>query len=115
MPAVVRLRARVPAERAPAEREPRVIPRRPRPVAPGSVVLLAAIVLLVALIVGGGAGQSPPASGAAAVVPGDALAYIHVSTDPARVADHHASALAQRFPDYSLASVAVLTRLDAIL
>jgi uncharacterized protein DUF3352 len=75
----------------------------------------AAVVLVLALALsGGGAAEQAPATGAAAIVPGDALAYIHVSIDRGRPAVKRALALAQRFPDYQLFSAAVVTRLGAI-
>jgi hypothetical protein len=78
---------------------------------------LAGVVLLVLLIVAvasGGASEQPPATGAAAVVPGDALAYVHVSIDSSRPAVKRASALAGKFPDYPLLRALVTNRLAAI-
>lgn len=72
--------------------------------------------VLVVLVVGAfGSAQAPPATGAAALVPGDALAYVNVSTDAGRTAVGQALALAARFPDYPLLSAAVMNRVDAIL
>lgn len=64
------------------------------------VGLLAVVVAIVVAIVGfGGGGEedaSPPASGAAALVPSDALAYVHVSTDGDRAAVDRALSLVRR-------------------
>jgi hypothetical protein len=59
--------------------------------------------------------EPPPATGAAALVPGDALAYVHLSTDATRPAVRQAIALAARFPDVPLARAALSARLGAIL
>jgi hypothetical protein len=112
MPAVVRLRA--PLQRPLGGRSTET-KRRPRQLVAGPVVVLAAIVLLVALLLGGGSAVAPPATGAAELVPEDALAYVHVSTDPSRAADRAALTLAGRFPGYPLARSALLGRLDAII
>jgi Protein of unknown function (DUF3352) len=76
-----------------------------------AAVLVALIAFAAASGRGGGSG---PATGAASVVPGDALAYVNVSIDSSRSAVKQALALAERFPDYPLASTALLTRLGAI-
>src|SRR5947209_14524734 len=60
-------------------------------------------------------GEAPPASGAAQLVPGDALLYVHLSTDPGRSAVRSALAVASRFPDFPLAAAAALSRVGAIL
>jgi hypothetical protein len=65
-------------------------------------------VLLATVIIGGG--TRGPATGAAAIVPGDALAYVHVSTDRGRPEVNQALKIAQRFPSLSLAGAALLTR-----
>jgi hypothetical protein len=59
-------------------------------------------------------GEPPPATGAAALVPADALAYIHLSTDPSRPAVNRAIRLAGRFPDAPLLMAALNNRLGAI-
>jgi hypothetical protein len=64
-------------------------------------------VLLATVLIGGAGG---PATGAAAIVPGDALAYVHVSTDRGRAEVNQALAIARRFPSFPLASAALLTR-----
>lgn len=79
----------------------------------GALVILAiAIALIVA--VGGGTSEPPPATGAAGVVPADALAYVHLSTDPSRPAVGRALRLALRLPSYPLALAAVESRVGAI-
>jgi hypothetical protein len=77
----------------------------------GFAVLLVA--LLLALTAGGGSGG--PATGAAALVPGNALAYVHLSTDSSRPAVQAAERLERRFPDRALIDGAVLGRLSAIV
>ncbi len=75
----------------------------------------AAIVAAVALALVLTSGETPPATGAAQVVPGDALLYVHLSTDPGRSAVKRAVSLARRFPDYPLLVSAVQSRLGAAL
>jgi hypothetical protein len=65
------------------------------------------VLLATVLIEGGIAG---PATGTAAIVPGDALAYVHVSTDRGRAEVNQALATAEKFPSFPLASAALLTR-----
>ncbi len=60
-------------------------------------VLVLALALGLVLALSGGDG---PAEGAAKLVPGDALAYVHLSTDEGRAATRRAGALVGRFPDY---------------
>jgi hypothetical protein len=60
-------------------------------------------------------GAQPPATGAAGVVPADALAYVHVSTDPGRSSVKSALALGPRFPSYSLFAARVISRLSALV
>jgi hypothetical protein len=64
------------------------------------LTVVAGIAVAVALT--GGSSEPPPATGAAAVVPADALAYVHLSTDGSRPAVKRALALAARFPDVAL-------------
>jgi len=80
------------------------------------LALIAGLVALVvvAVVLATSGGEEPPATGAAAIVPGDALAYVHVSIDPARPAVKRGLALAERFPDYPLLREQVLSRLGAI-
>jgi hypothetical protein len=106
---------------APQEPPPAPAPGRWRPelqtrrlaLAAGAAVVLVVLILAVAL--SGGSGVQPPATGAAGVVPADALAYVNVSLDRGRPAVRQALSLAERFPDFPLASAAVQTRLGAIL
>ncbi len=84
---------------------------------PAAVVTLGALALIaVALVLAlGGSGEAPPATGAAEIVPGNALLYLHVSTDPSRPAVRRALTLSQRLPGSPLLFAAVTTRLDALL
>jgi hypothetical protein len=59
---------------------------------------LAALVIAAFLLL---RGPSPPADAAARLVPADALAYVHVSTDPGRGEDERLLALLRRFPSYA--------------
>ena len=76
-------------------------------------VAIVAAVLAVALVTR--PGPRPPATGAAELVPGDALLYIHVSTDTSRPGVQQALRVAQRLPDFPLAAAAVSSRLGPIL
>ncbi len=60
-------------------------------------------------------GVRPPATGAAALVPSDALAYVHLSTDPTRPAVRQAIRLGGRFPDTQVLMAVLNNRLGAIL
>jgi hypothetical protein len=76
-----------------------------------------AIVAVVAVIVAltQGSGAQPPATGAAKVVPADALAYVHVSTDPKRSEVSRALVLGARVPTYPLVAAQVISRLTALV
>jgi hypothetical protein len=92
-----------------------VFRRRRRAAALLVALLLAvavAVVLALSLTLEGGSG---PADAAASVVPADALALVHVSTDPARPATRAGLHLAERFPDYPLISALVEQRLGQLL
>jgi hypothetical protein len=79
------------------------------------VVLLAVIAAVaVAVVLVSSSSVEPPATGAAEVVPGDALAYIHVSTDRGRPAVRSGLSVARRFPTFPLLSALVDTRLAEI-
>lgn len=99
--------------RVPAPPSPAVAHRR-------RLLALAALGVVLALLsagwlVLGESGQPPPATGAARLVPANALAYVHLSTDPSRPAVQAARRLAVRFPDYPILYAAVLNRLGATL
>jgi Protein of unknown function (DUF3352) len=74
--------------------------------------LLVVVAVILVLTLGGEAG---PATGAAELVPGNALIYAHVSTDPSREAVRRGLAISRRLPDSPLLFAAVTNRLDAIL
>jgi hypothetical protein len=81
---------------------------------------LAALGVVLALASAGflalrGSGTPPPATGAAQVIPADALAYVHLSTDSSRPSVQAARRLAGRFPDYPLLYAAVMSRVNRIL
>ena len=75
-------------------------------------LIVAAVVVVVVIVTAGG--TEPPATGAARVVPGDALAYAHFSTDDSRPAVRSALKVAGRFPTFPLLSGVVTSRLAAI-
>src|SRR4051794_6745560 len=62
----------------------------------GGSALLALVAVVVVLVAGGA--DEPPATGAARLVPADALAYVHVSTDSDREGVQRATKLLNRFP-----------------
>jgi hypothetical protein len=68
-----------------------------------------------AVVLASSSGPEPPATGAAAVVPGDALAYVHVSTDPKRSPVSDALALGPRFPTYPIVAAQMISRLTALV
>jgi hypothetical protein len=76
---------------------------------------VAALITILVVVLLSRSGVAPPATGAAQVVPADALAYVHLSTDPGRPSVRQAEAVARRFPDYPLAYAAVVDRLGAIV
>jgi hypothetical protein len=79
----------------------------------GAVAAVILIALVVLISGSGGEAAIPPATGAASVVPGDALAYIHFSTDASRSEVTSALALAARFPGYPRLRDTVLAQLLA--
>ncbi|HEV3053753.1 MAG TPA: DUF3352 domain-containing protein [Solirubrobacteraceae bacterium] len=91
-----------------------------RPRATRARLALAAVLLAVvagvaaAVAVTGGPSEPAPATGAAAVVPADALAYVHLSTDGSRPAVKRALALAAQFPDLPLLAERLASRLRLI-
>jgi hypothetical protein len=82
-----------------------------------SLVALVLIALAIALPAGlfGAGGPAPPATGAASVVPADALAYVHLSTDRGRPTVTAADALDRRLPGFYSLTSSVTGRLDEIL
>ena len=80
-----------------------------------AVAIAGLVALAIALVAGGGTAEQPPATGADALVPADALAYVHLSTDPARAAVGDAVALEQRLPAASALIGSLSARLGAIL
>ena len=85
--------------------------RRRRPLAVAVLLGLAATVALFALL---REPQQPPAAQAARLVPADALAYVHVSTDREREAVRRTGELLRRFPALSRARDALLGQLTAL-
>ncbi len=81
----------------------------------GALALLVTVAaIVVAVVVITSSSVEPPATGAAQVVPGTALAYIHVSTDRARPSVRSALSVASRFPTFPALSAIVDTRLAEI-
>ena len=78
--------------------------------------VIAVVVVLLAAVIALGRGASEAAAGhrRGRLVPADALAYVHLSTDAKRPAVKRALALAARFPDYPLLRLALQARLGAI-
>src|SRR5947209_6302701 len=95
-------------------RMPRRFLRRRLALIAGLLAAAVAIAVAVVLLIGG-SGPVPPATGAATVVPADALAYVHLSTDPSRSAVSDARKLAARFPDWPLLETAALNRLRGLV
>ena len=87
--------------------------RRRRLVA--SLAALALIAIALAALLSGSGGSTPPATGAASIVPADALAYVHLSTDQGRAQVSQAVALDRRLPGFYSLTSSVVDRLDAIL
>lgn len=75
---------------------------------------MVAIVVVVLIVAIATSGEPGPATGAADIVPGDSLAYIHLSTDTSRPAVQRALNLAGKFPDYPLLTGGLIRRLSAI-
>lgn len=76
---------------------------------------IAAVVVTVAVVLVTAQSEPPPATGAAKLVPGDALLYLHLSTDRSRPAVQRALALVRRLPGGPLLSAAATGRLAAVL
>ena len=111
---------RAPAPPAPA-RQPPALPatpavhRRRRVVASLAALALIALAIALAALLSGSGGSTPPATGAASIVPADALAYVHLSTDQGRAQVSQAVALDRRLPGFYSLTSSVVDRLDAIL
>jgi hypothetical protein len=88
------------------------IPRNRRALV--AVVAVVAVILIVLIAGSGGQAATPPVTGAAALVPSDALAYIHISTDQSRPSVPNALSLAARFPGYRALRDGLLARLGVI-
>lgn len=80
-----------------------------------AIVIATVAVAAVAVAVSLGSTEAPPATGAAELVPGNALLYVHASTDLSRPAVRQAVALGRRFPGAGLVFAAVTDRLDAMV
>jgi uncharacterized protein DUF3352 len=104
---------RAPASSVLAHRRIATLPREARLVGAGLAALLA--IVIVAVLVSGSSGEIPPATGAATVVPAQALAYVHLSTDPGRPAVKRAARLGAGFADYPRLLAAVESRIGAIV
>jgi hypothetical protein len=70
--------------------------RRPRVLA--ALALVALLALAAGFVYAGGGGEEAPPDDAAQLVPPDALAYVHVSTDPDRAADRRLARYAEALP-----------------
>src|SRR5436305_471005 len=82
------------------------------PLVAAAIGLLALVAVIVAVALGGG---DTPATGAAELVPGNALIYVHLSTDASRQAVRQALAVSRRLPDSPLLLAAVTNRLGTLL
>jgi hypothetical protein len=71
---------------------------RRRLIALGAALAALVAVVVVVVVLAAGGGTEPPATGAARLVPADALAYVHVSTDSDREDVQRAMKLLNRFP-----------------
>ena len=82
----------------------------------GAIAALAVVVVIAIVVIlasSGGAAATPPATAAASVVPANALAYIHVSSDESRSEVTRALKLAAGFPDYPLLRATLVARLGS--
>jgi hypothetical protein len=80
-----------------------------------AALALIALAIALPIVLFGSGGPTPPATGAASVVPADALAYVHLSTDVSRAPVTEAAALDRRLPAFYSLSNSVIGRLEAIL
>jgi hypothetical protein len=111
---------RAPAPPAPPRQQPALpatpaIHRRRRLIASLAALLLIALAIAVTALLSDSGGAPPPATGAAAVVPADALAYVHLSTDQSRGPVTQAVALDRRLPGFYSLTTSVIDRLEAIV
>src|SRR5690348_6132211 len=118
---IASLRAPAPPASPAPPRQPAALPatpavhRRRRLVASLAALLLIALAVALPAVLFGSSGPKPPATGAASVVPADALAYVHLSTDQSRAPVTQAAALDRRLPGFYSLSNSVVGRVDAIL
>ncbi|HEY1511717.1 MAG TPA: DUF3352 domain-containing protein [Solirubrobacteraceae bacterium] len=101
-----------PPPQAPAS--PRTYRRRRR-IATGLALAIVALAIALPAILFGSGSTSAPATGAAALVPADALAYVHLSTDHGRPALSQSTALEHRLPELTALANSLNGRLTAIL
>lgn len=80
----------------------------------GGVVVALAVVAVVVVLLASGGGSTPPVTGAARLVPADALAYVHVSTDSRREGVQSALKLVDRFPSLPRVRDSLVQRLSAL-
>ena len=73
------------------------------------------VALVAALVLSLRTGPVPPATGAAKLVPGDALLYVHLSTDRGRPEVQGAIGLARRLPGWPLLGGSIARRVGAPL
>jgi len=109
-----------PAPPAPPRQQPALpatpaIHRRRRLIASLAALLLIALAIAVTALLSDSGGAPPPATGAASVVPADALAYVHLSTDQSRGPVTQAVALDRRLPGFYSLTTSVIDRLEAIV
>jgi hypothetical protein len=76
----------------------------------GVILIVAAAVILIS-----GSGEAAPDLSASSIVPGDALVFVSLSTDPGRPAVESSLATAQRFPGYPVVRAALLGRLAGVI
>lgn len=77
----------------------------------GAAGAVALVVLAIVLLGGGGSSARPPATEAAQLVPGDALVYVHISTDAKRSVNQRAGKVAAKFPGYKTLRDDIVRRL----
>jgi hypothetical protein len=75
-------------------------------------IVIAAAAAAIAILTS--SGEAAPPTGSASLVPDDALAYVHLSTDPRRPAVKQALRVAARLPDFPLFSGQLMRRLSAV-